>query len=246
MIRRDRRRTETVTSLESEASAERWDDFTLRAAEDNGLAAWLSNSWSYALPFYWQIVRNVPSGGTILEVGSGGGAHLLWLAARGYRCTGVDYRPKLVEFARGAAERLSVDCTIEQGDAFDLSAYSDFDLAFSVGVIEHWPWQDSVSALAQQAACAQQVLAVIPTVNTWHTGTITDERFYSRGRFITMMEEAGLADVRTFAFGTVPTKIGRLCTLALPPAAFKGIQNRTEWLAMTRGAIGSSLASATV
>lgn len=240
MIRRARRRKDEPTSLGLQASAQRWDDFTLRAVRDQGQTAWLSDSWSYTLPMYWQIMKNVPRGGAILEVGTGGGPHLLWLAARGYRCTGVDYRLKPIEFARKAAQRLEVECRFEHGDAFDLSAYRDFDLAFSVGVIEHWPKEDSVRALAEQAACAHKVLAVIPTPNTRFAGEVTDERFYSRREFRSMMQEAGLSDIRMFAFGTVPTAFGRLATLIVPPAALKTFQNRTALLSMSHAAIGSS------
>jgi len=239
-----RRHRASVRQLTPEESGRRWDDFTLRHTNSGDWAAWLGDSWSFHLPLLARMMEIAPRGGRILEVGAGGGPSLLWLAARGYECVGIDYRAEVVAAARRNADRLGLDIRVEVGDAFDLSDHGGFDVVFSLGMIEHWERHESVRALQEQARAGRHVIAVIPTLNTRFTATITDERFYSPRELRAMFEEAGLTDIRSFAYGIAPTRSARISSLALPHAAFRLMQNTTGWTAMGQAAIGLSQSSA--
>src|SRR5215216_764926 len=112
--------------LSPEASAERWDEFTLAALRDRHPLAWLTDRWDAELSLYWRIMDNAPAHGRILEIGAGAGPNLLWLAARGYRCVGVEYRPKVVAAAKRLASQFDLDIGYGVGDAFELSGYRGF------------------------------------------------------------------------------------------------------------------------
>ncbi len=226
--------------LSAGESARRWDEYTLRHASGPEWVAWLADAWSFHAPALSRITAVAPPGGRVLEVGAGGAPCSLWLAARGYSCVAVDYRPRLVAAARRNAERLGLQLRAEAGDAFDLSRYDGFDVAFSLGMIEHWERADSVRALREQARAARYVVAVIPTRNTRFTGEITDERFYTPRELRLMLREAGLTGVRSFAYGLAPTRAARVASLALPHAALRLVQDLTSRTAMGHAAIGRS------
>lgn len=182
----------------------------------------------------------MPPAGRILEVGSGVGPHVLWLAARGYEVTGVDYRPPVVEAARSLAEQLEISCRFEVADAFELDGHRGFDLAFSVGVVEHWPRERTIEALREQGRSARIVLAEIPTRHTRLAAPVTDERFYSARQLRAMLRAASLDRVWSFAYGDIPSHGGRLRRLLLPPALLQTTQRRTGKLAMSLVAVGHS------
>jgi hypothetical protein len=77
-------------------------------------------------------------------------------------------------------------------------------------MIEHWPYDDSVRAIQEQAACARTVLVAILTQYTRFGAGVTDERFYSRRELAEMLRAAGLRNVRVFGYGDVPGTIGRV------------------------------------
>src|SRR2546427_1243344 len=223
--------------LTDEESGRRWDEYSLRNLEGD-VVRWMSESWEFHLPLYWRIQKHVAPGGRILEVGAGGGQNLLWLASRGYECTGLEYRDAVVSASKELASRLGSDVQLELGDAFDLSDYRGFDLAFSLGMIEHWEPDRSVAALREQAAAARIVIVVIPTENTRYADPVTDERFYRPGQLRALMRRAGLTEVRSFAYGTAPTRRVRLARQVLPPLLLASIQNVTRWGAASHAAIG--------
>jgi SAM-dependent methyltransferase len=195
--------------------------------------AHFADRWRFEEPLYQEIARSVPDGGKVLEVGSGSGANLVLLAARGFQVAGVEYRPRVVEAARDVASSLKVEVPYDVADAFDL--------AFSVGMIEHWPREDAVRALHEQAKAARVVVVNVPTRYTRYTGEITDERFYSRRQLREIMREAGLSTVRSLAYGDVPNFAGRVCRLLLPELVYRrGLQSRCGWPAMAHVAIGTS------
>jgi SAM-dependent methyltransferase len=228
------------TPLAADASAQRWEHYGLAAIADHGAIAYLAQRWAWEAPLYAEIERSSGPRGRILEVGAGTGANALWLAARGHDVTGVEYRPPLVEAARGLAEQLGVPARFEVGDAFDLSAYRGFDVTFSAGMIEHWDRADTVRALREQAATARAVVATVPTPHTHHTGEITDEHFYSPGEWRSIFADAGLRGVRTFGYGIVPSRTGRVTHLVLPHGLLRAIQRYSGRLSMSLGIAGTS------
>jgi SAM-dependent methyltransferase len=238
-----RRRRARVRSMEPAENDARWDEYTLANLGDGHPLSWLIEVWRYHEPLYSELQRVLPEGGRVLEVGAGGGPNLLWLAAHGYQAVGVEYRPKVVAAAREVAEMLSMDVAYHAGDAFDLSAYRGLDAVFSVGMIEHWPYDDSVRAIREQAACARTVLVAIPTPYTRFGAGVTDERFYSRREFAELLCAAGLHNVRVLGYGDVPGTIGRASRSIIPDIPYRRLFLRhLRWPSSSLLGVGTSSA----
>jgi SAM-dependent methyltransferase len=75
--------------------------------------------------------------GSVLDLGCGEGEHVLTLAKRGWRATGIDFVPKVVQRARVAARKscLSEKALFIVGDVTRLGSLSlpVFDFAFDIG-----------------------------------------------------------------------------------------------------------------
>lgn len=233
-------RSEPRRVLDEHQSDLRWDSYSLDLIADRHPLAVFDQRWSWERPVYERIRARVPRNGSILEVGSGLGANAVWFAAHGYRVVGVDHRPTVVDAARSIAAELRVDCRFEVADAFDLADYRGFDMTASFGVIEHWPRAETVRALREQAACASNVAAIVPTANTRYTGEITDERFYTRRQMRRIFAEAGLTDVLTYSYGAVPSRSGRVARWTLPAPALEALRMSSMRFAMALAVLASS------
>lgn len=92
-------------------------------------------------------------GSPILELGCGTGRALLPLARAGYRLTGLDISPAMLDLARRklAAEDLAEGVTLLQADMRDLDLEARFNLAFvAVNSFMHLPTTaDQLAALAR-------------------------------------------------------------------------------------------------
>lgn len=77
-----------------------------------------------------KVARELPEGGSVLEVAPGPGYFCVELAKLGaYRVTGVDLSPDMVRIARENAARAGVTAEFEQGNAASLPFAADsFDL----------------------------------------------------------------------------------------------------------------------
>jgi SAM-dependent methyltransferase len=74
-----------------------------------------------------------------VDLGCGAGNYTAWLAARGFRMTGVDLSPGAIELARARATALGVACRFLASDLLgevELPAAS-FDFAFDWEVLHH-------------------------------------------------------------------------------------------------------------
>lgn len=161
---------------------DRWHDYIAGAIDDAGSpTAAAYRTWTYMAPVLDRIRVRLPSGSRILELGCGAGFHAVLLASWGYEVTGVDSDPRIVELAsRMAAVFGQERATFQVADATSLpEAVSGFDLAFSLGLIEHFDREVAVEMLRQQARAASRVMAVIPTRHIHYAITPSDERFYS-------------------------------------------------------------------
>src|ERR1039457_2974161 len=88
----------------------------------------------YAVKYLERVARLVP-GGTLLDLGCGGGRHAIAAARLGFRATGVDYEPLALVRARRAAKAAGVTgVTFRQADvlALDLPPAS-FDVVLDFG-----------------------------------------------------------------------------------------------------------------
>ncbi len=96
----------------------------------------------YALGYRWNtetetefieaaLKRHGPDGGKrILDIGCGAGRHMLELAKRGYRMTGVDASAEMVEYAVEQAKQAKLAVTASVDDLRHLRLRGTFDAAF--------------------------------------------------------------------------------------------------------------------
>lgn len=208
--------------------SDRWLKYHSADLEQNN--HWLKSAvshWQFYQIFYGMVFRHLPIGSKVLDVGCGPSFSDLYLASHGYNVTAVDNDDRIVQFASEFAKSLSIDLNYQQADAFDLSRYhGKFDLVYSVGVLEHFDRNVTVSLLQEQAKCAKKVLICIPTKYTKYSAGITDERIYSIGELKQIVKDAGLDVVDSFGFGNVnATLLHRWLRRLMPHAVFRFMQN---------------------
>jgi SAM-dependent methyltransferase len=196
------------------------------------------DQWMFLFPLYLAIRKALPRGGRLLDVGCGAGAFTSLLSTHGFEAVGVDQDTDVVAHARQVARVLGGDASFEQADAFDLSPFHDrFDLAYSIGVVEHFDREVTVSLVKEQARCAQYVLVAIPTQFTKYSAVITDERIYTRPQLEAMVRDAGLTVTDSFVYGEVPTSLARNLERALPGALYRRLKYVFSY-AMGIGCVG--------
>lgn len=205
--------------------------------------AFAFNWWHYNVPLLQRIRQVVSPPATILEVGTGTGALAVLLEAHGYKVLGIDNDAQIIDRAKAFAENLHVPCSFEIGDGFNLARYEDkFDLAFSSGLIEHFPAEDAARMLREKGKAATYVLAAVPTWFALRNDSLTEA---SGARPIRLKElkgifkQAGLDVVRGFGYGTPDGRFSFVYRYLLPHAVQLFLQNRLSY-ACTVGCIGRS------
>lgn len=197
--------------------------------------------WSYNGPLLRRIRETVPFPASILEIGTGTGALAVMLAAYGYEVLGIDVDAKVIEEARAFAEPFRVPCQFEVGNGFDLAAYAGrFDLAFSSGVIEHFPPEEAVRMLREQGRAGRYVLAAVPTWVALRNDPLADPsgaRPMGLRGLKSLFRRAGLDVLREFGFGT-PGGPSSLLYRALVPRAVQWILENHLSYAGTVGCFG--------
>lgn len=172
----------------------------------------MSRSWRLALR-----ATGISSGDRILEVGVGGGAHLVPLAAHGFDCVGVDCSSEVLNRARGyvmaveAAVGRRLPVALELGEFPGWTSSGDFDLACHFGVVEHLLTLDDRAAFHRGLALACKpggyVVEVVPSgVHPLRAkarseglgGYVIPEVDYSPEMLANEMETAGLVDVKVW------------------------------------------------
>jgi SAM-dependent methyltransferase len=171
----------------------------------------------------------------LLEVGCGLGVSAIYLQGCGYSVTAVDNNPEIVKRAQETALYFHSDILIQWADAFELSRhYKNFDLVYSIGVLEHFDREVTIQLLREQAQCGQYVLIGIPSR---FTKPITDERIYTLAQLRQISREAGLIPVKSFGYGNPRQFI--LLRRALPHALYRLLQDKLS-LAQGLVVIGQS------
>lgn len=205
-----------------------WDYFNGHMGSEYHWLEGAVSHWQFFQTFYGMVLSLLPNGARVLDVGCGPGYSDLYFASRGYRVTGVDNDKRIVDLAKDLRERLGVSLEYQQGDAFNLSPfYGSFDMAYSVGVLEHFDRDVTIKLLREQARCARLVLICIPTRYTCYSDGITDERIYSMRQLKDIVREAGLEVVRGFGFGDVTVTSTQIWfKRLLPHALYRLTQNR--------------------
>lgn len=208
--------------------SDRWVQyFDQRGALDAGWLAGAISHWCFSERLHGKLARLLPPGGRVLDVGCGPGASVHWFAANGYKALGVDREEKLVAIATERGRSLGISARFEVANASDLSAYyGQFDLAYSVGVLEHFDREETIRLLSEQAKCASYVVIAIPTRFSRYTNEITDERFYSVRELGHLVTAAGLQRVGSFGYGEIAaTRFHRIASVLIPKAALRLAQD---------------------
>jgi SAM-dependent methyltransferase len=198
----------------------------------NGIAAhagpvpFALDQWAFLAPVFYAVRRARPGGGRVLDVGCGAGTFTALLAHHGYDVVGVDNDLTIVAYAQQMIDYFRSPARVEHADAFNLSAYHGrFDLALSLGVVEHFEPQVTTELLREQSRCAEAVVVVVPARYTKYTGHVTDERLYSRSQVNELARNAGLDVIESFVFGEVPTAVARNLERALPGVAYRRLKH---------------------
>jgi len=211
--------------------SERWREYVEGGIrESGGRVPFALAQWRFLFPVFLAIQRAVPAGARVLDVGCGAGVFTSFLAHHGYDVTGVDDDAAIVSAARETVDYFRSSARIEQGSAFDLAAYhGSFDLVLSLGLVEHFPPEVTVSLVSEQARCAKHVVTVVPTEYLRKHGNATDERFYSRRQMNALVRRAGCRVRESFVFGEVPSATARNAERALPGVLYRRLQRALTW-----------------
>ena len=117
------------------------------ATRDRGLPA----VCSYGMPAFYnryieicqrrallpQLPASTNTAATVLDVGCGVGRWSLELAARGFKVTGVDLSPYMIELARNRAAQSGVAATFAVSDVVSMNLGRTFDVIVCVTVLQH-------------------------------------------------------------------------------------------------------------
>ena len=205
---------------------ERWKAYITQGVEvAGGPTAFALTQWAFLFPVFLAIRRAVPSGGRVLDVGCGAGVFTALLGHHGFSVVGIDEDPDIAARAGEMVNYFRSPARIEQGSAFDLSRHhGQFDLVYSLGVLEHFEPAVTVELIREQARCGRFVLVVVPTRYTRYAGLVTDERLYRRKQVDAFVRRAGLRVRESFVYGEVPTRTARNRELFLPGALYRQVQ----------------------
>lgn len=203
--------------------SERWKTYVTQGIQKaGGPIPFALLQWSFLFPIFLAIQRALPTGGKVLDVGCGAGIFTSLLAHHGFQVVGLDEDPEIVAYAKEMIDYFRSDARVEQGSAFDLGHhYGQFDLVYSLGVVEHFEPAVTVDLIREQARCARYVLVAVPTRFTRYTGPVTDERLYRRRQVKTLVRRAGVRVKESFVYGDVPTALARNLERLLPGVLYR-------------------------
>lgn len=147
-----------------------------------------------------QIRRVASPPATVLEVGCGSGLTSVLLVSVGYRVTAADANTQLVEKVK-RFETVFPNLIGIQADMFKMG-FGDrsFDIAFSQGVLEHYPDDDIIRSLKEQKRVAQIVIIDVPN-GRGKIGDYGDERLISPTQWRKLIRSSGLAVMSESARG---------------------------------------------
>jgi SAM-dependent methyltransferase len=142
----------------------------------------------------WTIQHYLPTGSRLLEVGFGSGTTAVLLADLGYKVTAVDIDDVLVQRLRDRyADWIRTGrLEVRQADMLALPWQErNFDLAYHQGVLEHFPDEQIVQALREQAHVAEWVIFDVPN-HRCSDRPFGDERLLSPSHWRRLINQAGL------------------------------------------------------
>lgn len=207
--------------------SDRWWSYFEETMQDKHWLQEAVSQFQFMQPLYGMIQKNVPKGGRILDIGSGMGFNDIYLSSLGYRVTGIDNDERIVNKSNYYADKFGADCTFKLGDAFRLTEeYGQYDLVYSLGVLEHFDREVTVRLLEEQHKCANQVLIEIPSKYTALSSGISDERIYSMNELKSIVSDAGMNIKTHFGFGDVMVSKQQIwAKRLLPHGVYRLLQN---------------------
>jgi SAM-dependent methyltransferase len=136
----------------------------------------------------------VPAAGRIVEVGCGSAVGSFVLAEAGYSVECVDHDPAVLAWIHHRYQFFSRYLTFHCADMCALPfERQSFALAFSQGLLEHYPDEIIVGALREQARVAGVVVFDVPNARHAHERLRGDERLLENAHYERLCAEAGLA-----------------------------------------------------
>lgn len=155
--------------------------------------------------FHRRLWRYLRPGDTLLDIGCGKGYSALYFASLGYPVTGIDPDPASVEEAGVWAKRLDIPARFIVGDIFDDALPDRYRLSYSMGLIEHYPFEDRVRLLTLQGDISDIVVALAPTSHSrrtvepcpvpWTAQTLTSLKCAFERAGINILDSFGAGDV---------------------------------------------------
>ena len=178
-----------------------WSTSTYQQHLENGLR----NSWGV-------LYHLMHIGESILEVGCGSGktSVLAKMLSPRKRVVAVDLSQGAVEHTRGLAAYAGVDVEVWRCDALTLPFRDqEFGIAFSMGVLEHYPDEWIIKALKEQMRVAEAVLVNVPLPSYGQSfRSHGDERWLPKAYWLGLFSAAGLiVDVSLYGDVTEETMI---------------------------------------
>ena len=104
--------------------------------------------------------------GKVIEAGCGTGIISAHLARKGLNVLGVDMDSKVLGLAKDLEQKYYGDSCVKfkKQSIFELNyKENNFDLCYSVGVLEHFADEEIINSLSQQIKIAKKTVVVIPT-----------------------------------------------------------------------------------
>ena len=126
----------------------------------------------YTYSLLCDVIRglNLPYGATCVELGCGSALAASLLARAGYRSTGLDIAVSALQFGVELAEELTTTpiafiCRDLFSSIGDLKGSAD--VVFSLGVVEHYPYEEQVQILRQMVSISRRyVVTVVPNTQS--------------------------------------------------------------------------------
>jgi SAM-dependent methyltransferase len=158
----------TLTAVESATAGDDWikvfQDRNVWHLTRDMVDRWVANNGV----FFNMLLRKVPLGSRVLELGCGPGRHALGSATLGFQVTGIDMDPRIVMQARLNADEVAPECSaaFQIGDMFNLTGVAPADTFHAIthgGVMEHLESAKSIrETLREQLDFAPVIVFDIP------------------------------------------------------------------------------------
>lgn len=151
-----------------------------------------------------KILKKECNNGKILEVGSGTGIVCSQLASEGFDVTGIDVNEHIIKLAKELEREYFGERKVKyiKMSMFELDFQEqEFDLAYSVGVLEHFDDNMIMNTIKQQLRIAKKVIIVIPT--KWFDDDETlhgDDRFLTLKHWRNMINKSGGKVIKEYSY----------------------------------------------